>query len=91
MSSTTVKLTLTIPEETLKSAKAFSKKYGKSISKLVTQYLSQLTQNKKSKTPGNVHPLVSKMTGIVNIPSSYQKLSDKDLVRALRDEKLLKS
>lgn len=91
MSTSTVKLTLTIPEEILKAAKFFSKKHKKSISRMVADYLSLLTSVPFTKnTSQNIHPLVAKMTGVAELPSKYKKLNDKEILEDLREERLLK-
>ncbi len=96
MSTSTVKLTLTVPEAILKTAKAFSKRHKKSISRMVSEYLSHLTEppvasQSSPSTPSSVDPLVLKLTGVAELPPKYRKMDDKELLSALREERLLGS
>lgn len=46
----TTKLTLSIDENTVKRAKRISAKQGKSISKMVEEYLNSITEKNETKT-----------------------------------------
>ena len=59
------KLTLSVDEKAIRRAKRFSKRHGKSVSQLVTEFLYGLD------SPGSVDsPIVSRLRGILPAPVS---------------------
>jgi len=57
------KLTLRLDEEIIRFAKIYAKKNQTSVSKLVSSYLSSLTDPEKSAYP--ISPIVKELTGII--------------------------
>ena len=66
-----VKLTLTLEEETIKRAKKFAKKRGKSLSALVEAYFSFLTKPMEIENPEELTKKVSALYGSVPIPENF--------------------
>lgn len=75
------KLTLSIEEQVIESAKEYAKRQGRSLSNIVEEYLKSISkkshQNKKTK----FHPLVEELCGSVKIPEN--KTYDEILGEAL--------
>lgn len=66
------KLTLNIDENTIAEAKAYAKKSGTSISKLVENYLNSLTSKRKNKKNEiEITPLVKSLTGVISLPEDF--------------------
>jgi hypothetical protein len=67
------KLTLSVEQSVIKSAKAYAKQKGKSVSELVEHYLRSL-KSKASETP-SVSPQVLAQMGAVKLPktSNYKQ------------------
>lgn len=79
-----MKLTLSIPEDSLKAAKIYSKQCGKSLSSLVAQYFDLLSrQHSETEEIDSIHPRVRKLTGIVAYGTRFRgnaKKEDQDLL-----------
>ena len=73
----TVKLNLTIEEATAKKAKLFAEKHKLSISKLVNDYLDNLTSEKKLKSKLG---FASKYAGIIKEPIEDIKIAKKEIL-----------
>ena len=65
----TTKLTLTIEENVIKSAKVYAQKKGKSLSRLIENYLKSLS-NKESAAE-ELSPTVKKLLGSVKLPDNF--------------------
>jgi hypothetical protein len=65
----TTKLTLTIDDQVIDSAKAYAREKGESLSGIVENYLKSIT------TPDEQSPAisdrVSKMMGVINLPDDF--------------------
>jgi len=62
------KLTLKLNQSIIEKAKEYAKENKTSISGLVENYLSQITQEKKSE---NISPLVKSLSGIIDLPKGF--------------------
>ena len=62
------KLTLKLNQLIIEKAKEYAKENKTSISSLVENYLSQITQEKKSE---NISPLVKSLSGIIDLPEGF--------------------
>lgn len=67
------KLTLNIDQNIIEEAKTYAKSHSVSLSKLIENYLSSLTN--KNKERSNVSPLVESLTGVISIDADldYKK------------------
>jgi len=65
----TTKLTLTIEDKVISSAKKYAQKKGKSLSHLVENYLKSISL-KESNNP-DISPKVSKLMGIIKLPNNF--------------------
>ncbi|MBA5628963.1 DUF6364 family protein [Moheibacter lacus] len=66
------KLTLNIDETTIAQAKAYAKKSGISVSKLVENYLNSLTSKRINKNNEiEITPLVKSLTGVISLPEDF--------------------
>lgn len=77
------KLTLTIEKAILERAKVYAKNTGRSLSELIENYLTILTQEKDE---AKLSPKLKKIVGSVTLPSNFD--DDKEL-RADIEEKHL--
>ena len=70
----TTKLTLTIEEEVISSAKKYAQKKGKSLSNLVENYLKSIS----SKEPdlNVISPKVIKLMGVIKLPEDFNYKSE---------------
>lgn len=69
------KLTLTIDEKVINSAKKYAQKKGKSLSNLVENYLKFIASNETDiKT---LSPRVTKLMGIIKLPEDYKTFESK--------------
>ena len=68
------KLTLTIEEEVISSAKKYAQKKGKSLSNLVENYLKSIS----SKEPdlNAISPKVMKLMGVIKLPEDFKYKSE---------------
>lgn len=65
------KLTLTVKEQVIKQAKTYAKKSGRSLSELIENYLSSLTEYTAEK--GTLSPKLRKLVGAVKLPEDFDK------------------
>ena len=75
----TTKLTLTIEEKVIHSAKKYAHKKGKSLSHLVENYLKSISIREINNP--EISPKVSKLMGIINLPRDFEYKSE--LTKAL--------
>jgi hypothetical protein len=76
----TKKLTLSINEEVINKAKAFSEKTGRSLSGIVQAYLENLTSENQESSPDPIDELF----GSVNLPKDF---NEKEMIRSILWEK----
>ena len=69
------KLTLTIEEEVIDSAKDYTKSKGKSLSKIVENYL-RLISSKEQKSEFILSPKLSKLLGVISLPEDFDYKSE---------------
>ncbi|HTD41625.1 MAG TPA: DUF6364 family protein [Mucilaginibacter sp.] len=67
----TSKLTLTIKDSTIKKAKLYAKHTGRSLSKLIENYLETLTEENTNRS--NLSPKLKKIVGIVKLPEDFNE------------------
>jgi hypothetical protein len=67
----TTKLTLTVEESVIKKAKSYAKHTGRSLSKLVENYLETLTEEPQDKL--QLSPKLKRIAGIVKIPVDFDE------------------
>ena len=65
----TTKLTLTIDDTVINSAKKYAKRNGKSLSNLVENYLKSVGHTEN--TVADISPKVSRLLGIVKLPDGF--------------------
>ena len=65
----TTKLTLTIEEKVISSAKKYAQKNGKSLSNLVENYLKSISSKEADLTP--ISPKISKLMGVIKLPKDF--------------------
>lgn len=65
----TTKLTLTIEEKVIKSAKRYASKKGRSLSRLVENYLRSLSEPDES--DADTSPRVKRLLGSIQLPSDF--------------------
>lgn len=65
----TTKLTLTIDDSVINSAKKYAHKKGKSLSGIVENYLRSITA--KEDTGEALSPEVSKLMGVIKLPKDF--------------------
>ncbi len=77
------KLTLTLDEEVIKSAKAYSKEHGQSLSSMVENYFKMVTSDKKEPLKKNQSPKIARLRGIIKIDESfdYQSVVQEELAK----------
>ncbi len=77
-----VKLTLLLDEAVVKEAKEISKATGKSISKMVEEYFTDISK-KKSIENDDIHPEVRKLMGIGNLEDKrdYKEILAEEIVK----------
>ncbi|MGB0879055.1 MAG: DUF6364 family protein [Polaribacter sp.] len=79
------KLTLSINQAVIDGAKEYAKSNGKSLSRIVEEYLKSLSKSEKSKPP---RKLVMELKGSVKMPKEFN--SYKELLQDALIEKYLK-
>ena len=67
------KLTLKLDSDIIETAKEYAKKRKTSLSKLIENYLSLLTELNSKKERSNVTPLVKSLSGVVKLPKGYDE------------------
>jgi hypothetical protein len=77
------KLTLTIEKAILERAKVYAKNTGRSLSELIENYLTFLTQEKDEV---ELSPKLKKIVGSVTLPSNFE--NDKELRSDLEEKHL---
>jgi len=65
----TTKLTLTIDDMVILSAKDYAQKSGKSLSSVVENYLKSLSE--KQFNADEISPRVRKMMGVIKLPENF--------------------
>lgn len=80
----TSKLTLTVEDSVIKKAKSYAKQTGRSVSELVENYLSTLTEEQKDTQ--HISPKLKKIVGAVKLPPDFD---EKDELRSYLENKHL--
>ena len=65
----TTKLTLTIEEKVITSAKKYANRKGKSLSHLIENYLKSISVQESDKS--SISPKVSKLMGVIKLSENY--------------------
>jgi len=65
----TTKLTLTIDDSVISTAKKYAKEKGKSLSDIVENYLMSLTS--KEIKEEKISPKILKLMGVIKLPNSF--------------------
>lgn len=65
----TTKLTLTIDDGVIETAKKYAKMKGKSLSGLVENYLKTL--GSQQEVGGEISPAILKLKGVIQLPEQY--------------------
>lgn len=68
------KLTLTVEEEVIKKAKSYAKQTGRSLSELVENYLSTLTNEEKDMQ--QISTKLKKIVGVVKLPDDFDEKAE---------------
>jgi len=68
------KLTLSLDETVIERAKLYAKSHNTSLSKLIEEYFTTLTQP-KNKSP-KITPLVESLIGVIDLPDDYDEKED---------------
>ena len=82
------KLTLSINQSVIDEAKVYAKSNGKSLSRIIEEYLKSLSKSEKSKKSKSPHKLVMELKGSVKMPKEFT--SYKELLQDALVEKYLK-
>ena len=64
------KLTLTLEEKVIASAKKYATRRGKSLSKIVESYLKTISLNDSSEK--KLLPRVAKLKGVIQLPKNFE-------------------
>lgn len=78
------KLTLTVDENVIESAKEYAKKNKRSLSNIIEEYLKSLTDNSTKKKKPKLSKLVKELKGSVKDPSpnrSYKEILTDELIK----------
>lgn len=67
------KLTLKLNSSIIEQAKTYAKKKNISLSKLIESYLGLLVESKENR---EITPLVKSLSGVVNLPKSFDYKKD---------------
>ena len=70
-----IKLTLKLEQNIIENAKEYAKTHRTSLSKLIENYLHNLTSNNKDKT-SDISPLVKSLSGIINLQEEFNHKKD---------------
>jgi hypothetical protein len=65
----TTKLTLTMEDQVIDSAKEYARKEGKSLSGIVENYLKSISGHKESNPA--ISPKVARMMGVIELPQDF--------------------
>lgn len=68
------KLTLSLDDTIIESAKIYAKSNNTSLSKLIESYLALLTKRKKNAT--NITPLVESLSGVISLDKDFDVKDD---------------
>jgi len=82
------KLTLSVNQTVIDEAKEYAKSSGKSLSRIVEEYLKSLSKSDKVKKSKSAHKLVMELKGSVRMPEEFT--SYKDVLQDALMEKYLK-
>ena len=76
------KLTLSIEQQVIESAKEYAKEQGRSLSNIVEEYLKSVSKTKQPLKKEKFHPLVEELCGSVKIPDdkSYDEILGEALI-----------
>ena len=74
MSIMDTKLTLKLEETVIEKAKNYAKNHRTSLSKLIENYLLNITNDKQKEE--KITPLVKSLSGIINLPKDYDHKKD---------------
>ncbi|MBC7424552.1 MAG: hypothetical protein H7334_13995 [Ferruginibacter sp.] len=72
----TTKLTLTIEDKVISSAKKYAQKKGQSLSHLVENYLKSISANLKENGDEVISPKVLKLMGVIKLPKDFDYKSE---------------
>ena len=64
------KLTLKLNQIVIEKAKVYAKAKKTSVSKLIENYLQNITENSSKKKP-DISPTVESLSGIIKLPKNY--------------------
>lgn len=67
----TTKLTLTIEDKVINSAKRYAQKKGESLSHLVENYLKSISTDTKENNEESISPKVLKLMGVIKLPKDF--------------------
>ncbi|MFN5418294.1 MAG: DUF6364 family protein [Flavobacteriia bacterium] len=67
------KLTLTIEQDIIKSAKSYAQDKGRSLSEIIENYLKALVSNAKTNEENEkeLSPRVKRLIGVVDLPTDF--------------------
>lgn len=82
------KLTLTVDQSVIESAKEYAKRNRRSLSNIIEEYLKSLTEKSSSKKEKNLSKIVAELKGSVKDPYPYK--SYKEILTDALVEKHLK-
>ena len=71
------KLTLSMNSEVIKNAKDFAKKNHTSLSQLVEDYFTNLSQKGKTNKDQAISPLVKSLSGVLHTPANFDYKKDR--------------
>ncbi len=77
----TTKLTLTIEQDVIKTAKTYAHENGRSLSELIENYLKTLVN--KEKDSKEISPKVKRLIGSVKLPKNfdYKKTLEEEIIK----------
>ncbi len=79
-----VRFTLSIDDDIIKKAKEFAKKNNTSLSQLIENYLSEVTQKDTHSTAIEISPLVKSLSGVLDLPHNFNH--KKDITQHLQEK-----
>lgn len=65
------KLTLTIEQDVIKSAKSYAQDKGRSLSEIIENYLKALVSMSKEGGEKELSPRVKRLIGVVDLPADF--------------------
>lgn len=72
----TTKLTLTIEDKVIVSAKKYAQKKGKSLSHLVENYLKSVSAEPVENKEQRISPKVLKLMGVIKLPKDFDNKTE---------------